>query len=193
MIKIKKIMLKLELETDVNYFATSDLHIGHKNVINFCDRPFVNTKEMHDKLIENYNSVVKENDVVFFLGDIVWSDSRTEFRRFMNKLNGIKKFIPGNHDRKKILDSLPSDLPKNFEILSDIVHLHKNNVPLFVLSHYPLVTWAGIERGCINLHGHIHSGPFSKKGFDTSFKTDKHLDIGVDNQNFTPYLFHKAI
>ena len=126
---------------------------------------------------------MKNGDKIFMLGDIIWSDSKTEFNKFMNKLNGDKLIIPGNHDKDKCL----RDLPSNCQILSDIVHIYLDNKPIFVLSHYPLVTWAGIERGCINLHGHIHSGPLSTSGFDTSFKSPNHIDIGVDNQNFTPF------
>lgn len=31
-----------------NTFLTSDLHLGHKNIIRYCSRPFSSLKEMDD-------------------------------------------------------------------------------------------------------------------------------------------------
>ena len=40
-------------------FYISDLHFGHKNIINFDNRPYFTVREMEDALIANWNSVVK--------------------------------------------------------------------------------------------------------------------------------------
>ena len=50
----------------------SDLHFGHKNVIRFDGRPFNSTEEMEDKLVENWNRVVRRNDTTYILGDFCW-------------------------------------------------------------------------------------------------------------------------
>lgn len=51
----------------MNYFI-SDLHLGHKNVLKFDNRPFINIEE-HDKtIIDNWNSKVNDNDDVYVLG-----------------------------------------------------------------------------------------------------------------------------
>ena len=71
---MKKLHLKLELGQRL--WFTSDLHLGHRNVIKFCNRPFENEKEMNEKLIENWNSVVDEKDIIFVLGDIQTNLSR---------------------------------------------------------------------------------------------------------------------
>lgn len=36
-------------------FYTSDLHIGHKNIIGFDHRPFSSLDEMTEKIIANWN------------------------------------------------------------------------------------------------------------------------------------------
>lgn len=61
-------------------FFTSDTHFGHANIINLCNRPFKDVNHMNDMLVENWNSVVSDDDTVFHLGDFalggsaVWSN-----------------------------------------------------------------------------------------------------------------------
>ena len=93
---MKKLHLKLELGQRLLF--TSDLHLGHRNVIKFCNRPFENEKEMNEKLIENWNSVVDEKDIIFVLGDTFWFNDSHVIKKVLNKLNGIIYIIPGNHD-----------------------------------------------------------------------------------------------
>ena len=42
---------------------TSDLHLGHRAVINFQDRPFGTVEEMNEALIKNWNFLVAKNDI----------------------------------------------------------------------------------------------------------------------------------
>jgi len=49
-------------------YFTADDHLGHKNIIRFCDRPFHNVHNMNKLLIQNWNEVVSHNDTVFVLG-----------------------------------------------------------------------------------------------------------------------------
>lgn len=49
-------------------FFTSDCHFGHKNIINYCSRPFDDVWKMNEKLIENWNKVVPVTATVFILG-----------------------------------------------------------------------------------------------------------------------------
>lgn len=48
----------------------ADTHFNHENIIKYCDRPFSNTKEMNEYIIQKWNSVAKEDDVVYHLGDV---------------------------------------------------------------------------------------------------------------------------
>lgn len=82
--------------TTVKKFYISDLHLGHKNILAFDNRPFFNLKEMTETIISNWNSVVGKNDSVYVLGDMFWNNS--EIPIVLPKLNGTKYLIKGNHD-----------------------------------------------------------------------------------------------
>ena len=51
------------------YWFTSDTHFGHKNIIEYCKRPFSSVEQMNEMLIKKWNNKVKVDDIVFHLGD----------------------------------------------------------------------------------------------------------------------------
>ena len=67
-------------------FFTADLHLGHKNIIKYCNRPFSSLKDMDETIINNWNSVVGKNDTVYALGDLVFGFHKYE--KYLNQLNG---------------------------------------------------------------------------------------------------------
>ena len=77
-------------------YFTSDLHLGHSNIISLCNRPFVNIEEMDKVLIEKWNRKVKKNDTVYVMGDIVWDKKKVAY--YMEQLTGRKILVIGNHD-----------------------------------------------------------------------------------------------
>lgn len=53
-------------------FITADLHFGHENIIKFCPLTrgqFKDAKEMNESIVERWNEVVSDRDVVYLLGD----------------------------------------------------------------------------------------------------------------------------
>jgi len=72
----------------MNYYI-SDTHFGHANIIGFDKRPFQNTLEMEEKIIENWNKRVTKDDVVYILGDFCWGTEK-EWLRILDLLNGEK-------------------------------------------------------------------------------------------------------
>ena len=59
-------------------FYISDLHLGHNNIIRLDNRPFKNMTEMETTIINNWNSVVSDNDQVYILGDMFWNNDREQ-------------------------------------------------------------------------------------------------------------------
>ena len=89
-----------------NIFFTSDTHFGHKNIIKFIDydgnrvRPFDTWEEADEIMVQNWNSVVKPEDKVYFLGDLCFN--RNYGDKLMPRLLGKKCLIRGNHDLFKL-------------------------------------------------------------------------------------------
>ena len=48
---------------------TADFHLGHQNIIRYCNRPFPTVSEMDDEILVRMNACVAEADTLFFLGD----------------------------------------------------------------------------------------------------------------------------
>lgn len=113
-------------------YFTSDLHLGHENIIRFTNRPFGSVEEMNDRIIQNYNSIIHKNDLVYILGDLTYKINVEESNKLIQKLKGRKVLIRGNHDLK-----YDSSL---FEDILDYKEFNYNKVK-YVLMHYPLMEW----------------------------------------------------
>ena len=80
-----------------NIWFTSDTHFGHKNILIYESdaRPFETLEEMHEVLIDRWNSVVRDGDTVYHLGDFAFGQ---QWVSIAERLKGRKKLIMGNHD-----------------------------------------------------------------------------------------------
>lgn len=80
---------------------TSDWHLDHDNIIEYCDRPFENKGKMNHGILSRYKSLVEEKDEVYFLGDLSFRgpDNLGWYINTFGKLPGIKHLVLGNHDR----------------------------------------------------------------------------------------------
>ena len=85
-------------------WVTSDTHFSHKNIIQYCNRPFENIDQMNETLIKNWNDAIAPHDIVIFCGDFCFArtaEAGSVTERFANQLNGLKLIVKGNHDFKK--------------------------------------------------------------------------------------------
>jgi calcineurin-like phosphoesterase family protein len=138
-------------------FAISDLHFGHAKIIELAHRPFSNVEEMNEQMVLRWNSVVGDNDEVFFGGDFMF----TKKDEWFNRLNGIKHLIKGNHDHKAVLALDWYSVHERLE-LEHFVTLDEAepDVPyMFVLDHYPIEDWNKRFRDSVHLYGHVHNVP----------------------------------
>ena len=100
-------------------FFTSDLHLGHANVIRFDRRPFGTVEEMDSEIIRRWNEKVHRNDTVYVVGDFLWSSHKQDARELIHSLKGKKILIKGNHD--KFL--LKTDAVQEFEDIMDYAEI----------------------------------------------------------------------
>lgn len=81
-------------------YFTADQHFGHKNILEFCNRPFSTIEEHDAELIKRWNETVTDADHVYVLGDFCYRPG--PWGPIVEKLNGNVTFLRGNHDPKKI-------------------------------------------------------------------------------------------
>jgi calcineurin-like phosphoesterase family protein len=79
---------------------TSDIHIGHENILDFCDRPYENIEDMKNDIRKKWNEKVAPEDQVIVVGDVFFYHTKEEAKKYMDSLNGTKILVRGNHDRK---------------------------------------------------------------------------------------------
>lgn len=148
-------------------FFTSDTHFNHTNIIKYCNRPFPNAEEMNEGLVKAWNDVVGVNDVVWHLGDVTWNHFD------INRLNGIKYLIKGNHDHQ-------TQIAMYFEHIFSY-HELKGILPknrAIAMFHYPIESWNGKYHGAMHMHGHSH-GTTDNTGL-------LRFDMGVDCWDMKP-------
>lgn len=181
---------------------TSDLHLGHRNIISTCGRNaescgenFSTVEEMNDFLIDKWNQKVKDSDEVYILGDLSFRSS-VSVKTYLKQLKGCKHLIVGNHDfqwQKNI-----QNMNDYFESVSNL-EVIKLNGKLITLCHYPLLEWNGSRRAGNQktsnswlIHGHIHNSR------DNIFEYIRDnlscaLNCGVDINDFEPVTFEELL
>lgn len=118
------------------------LHLGHLNLAKY--RGFQDEHYYHERLIQNWNSVVKSKDIVYILGDVTFE--KKEPYHLLNLLNGIKHVVLGNHDKKNHV----RDLLNYVDTVSGMID-YKD----YALTHCPIhPSELYFYKG--NIHAHIH-------------------------------------
>lgn len=166
---------------------TSDLHFWHKNICKYCNRPYETIEEMNEAIIANWNSVVKEDDVVFVLGDLGFCGIE-KLRHLMSQLKGKIFLIQGNHDSDKVVDKLYEEgLIKDYFKLLEVTIINDEECPnqQLTLCHFPMIDWYNKEKGAWMIHGHQHQLP------ETPSCSPKHYDVGLDKNGMTPISFEQ--
>lgn len=163
-------------------FFTSDTHFYHENIIEYCNRPFKNVQEMNDKMVENWNSIVGQDDLVYHLGDYCFG-SEEKIREINSRLNGHIILVSGNHDQKILKDRRfeNADMRKNkiSERFQKIVPFLETKVEdtTITMCHFALQVWNKSHHGRISIHGHSHG---------TLPGNSQQLDVGVDCWDYKP-------
>lgn len=159
-------------------YFTADLHLGHKNILKYCGRDFVNVEDMDLIITRNFVSVLSKGDILFMLGDISFSSTRAEkFLKTINELGVQIHYIWGNHDKGS---KVKRTIRENVEWYGERKDI-KTNGQRITLSHYKMWDWYKSNKDSWLLYGHSHGG---------SNELYKSMDVGVDCHKFYPVSLH---
>lgn len=142
----------------------ADLHFGHTNMA--IKRGF-ETAEQHDEyIIKKWNSVVHKRDIVYILGDVTMERPTTY--PLLDRLNGLKKVVLGNHDR-------PQDIPELLRYVHCVSGMEKYKG--IFLTHCPIHPMELEHRVSRNIHGHIH---------EHIINDDRYHCVSCEQVDYTP-------
>lgn len=160
-------------------FYTSDLHLFHKNIIKYENRPFQSVEEMNQTIIDNWNQRVRDKDEIYILGDFAFCKGESA-NEVLSQLNGKKHLIVGNHD--SFLRDRQFDASK-FEWIRHYAEV-KDSGYRVVLFHYPIAVWDCQHHGAVHLYGHVHSNTADHHPLLVNLQNA--YNVGVDVNDFRP-------
>jgi len=171
---------------------TADLHLGHRNIIDYCNRPFGDADEMNHALVDTWNEAVADGDTVWVVGDFALG-KLDETLPIVAKLNGEKVLVAGNHDRcwhghgRRAEGWTERYLEAGFaEIIQGSTKVKVDGRSVLVC-HFPyrgdshghdrFVEHRPIDKGRWLIHGHVHER-WAQQG--------RMINVGVDVTGFSP-------
>ena len=161
-------------------WLTSDLHFWHKNIIKYCTRPYKSVEKMNRCLIDKWNAKVDKEDHIFVLGDFSLERNPEKLKSIVNKLNGVKHLVLGNHDELK-----PDQYLKiGFTSVHTSLWLPYKDKMIY-LAHDPAVKTA-LKKEDILFHGHVH------KLWKVQPENNL-INVGVDVWDGYPVLLENAL
>lgn len=183
------------LAKDYQVCFWSDTHFNHK-----CEhwelplwkaRGFSSVEAHNEGLIARWNTRSKSDTTFFHLGDFIFGyDSIKHFKEIIQRLNFKDLYImPGNHCSgwKQVFEEQKGNIwyvseNKRVVFLPNYAEAVING-QMFVLSHYPILSFNGQAKGGICLYGHVH-GNLIKNEIGSLYSKAKTLEVTVENSPF---------
>jgi calcineurin-like phosphoesterase family protein len=123
---------------------------------------------MTEAMIKEWNELIGPEDTTYILGDVAFMGG-FDASKIMNRLNGKKILVEGNHDRKTLMDK---HFFESFEEVHKYLAIQYNGT-MVVMSHFPFLEWDQMHRGSVHLYGHLHGGT-------TGMEKYRMQDVGMD-------------
>jgi calcineurin-like phosphoesterase family protein len=169
-----------------NLFLTSDHHFYHDNIIEYSNRPFKNVLDMNETMINNWNSVVKQDSTVIYHGDFAFGRCTPhQIAEVVKALNGTIIFVEGNHDHTAVMKAhykynLFAEVHRDLDIRIITDAENKGDYIDIHCAHFPKLVWNRKHFGAWHSFGHCHS----RNGIAN--QSIYQHDCGVDGNNYTP-------
>lgn len=163
-----------------NLYFVSDTHFGHAKILTFKTstgsplREFSCVEDMDEHMIKCWNEVVRPQDKVYHLGDVLMDKKKFYL---LGRLNGHKRLVRGNHDIH------PTKLYSEYfeEIHGCRVFAGLPSKMCIAATHVPIHPDSG-SRWSLNVHGHLHSNNIMKG----HTKDPRYYNVSVEQINYTP-------
>ncbi|WP_107675059.1 hypothetical protein [Agrobacterium sp. LAD9] len=169
----------------VRKFYIADTHFNHGRILSMQPRPFESIEQHDEAMIERWNAVVSDDDVVYHVGDFGLGLNNPErIRSIFSRLCGRKFLVYGNHDVRRDGDLHPTLAGLEWSARPEAIMFVKDEGQHIVLSHYAQRCWQGRGKGSWHFFGHAH-GRLPAEG--------RSRDVGVDLPDvaFTPRTFRE--
>ena len=178
---------------------TADLHLGHGNILRFCQRPFLSAAEQellqslgargkwrvseeslrrHDEaLLEAINERVGPDDMLWVVGDFCWG-SLVDAMRYRGRIHCRNVYLVwGNHDHRSVGPAFSGTIEQGMiEVEGQAIWLN----------HYPMRSWNRSFQGSWHLYGHVH-GLLVAQDAEQDWMLTR--DVGVDACDYQPWSF----
>lgn len=146
-------------------YFTSDFHFGHDKEFLYKPRGYNSVFEHDQDIIKKYNSIIKDDDIVYILGDVYMMEPEYGVK-CLSQLKGQKYIIRGNHD-----SDLKWETYKDYATLLGYSTMIKYGKLSLYLCHYPTITSnvddsnKHLPQRIICISGHTH---FKDKFYDNN-------------------------
>lgn len=151
----------------MNTYFTADTHFDDEAMIRYDNRPFANASEMNERIVSNWNELVKDDDEIYIVGDIGNAE-------FVKRLNGKKYLIKGNHDTRTNDEYRALGFA---EVYDKPIIFNE----FWIVSHEPM--YVNRNMPYANIFGHVHSNP----AYNTV--SARSYCVSVDRNDFAPVDF----
>ena len=137
---------------------------------------------MNEAIIQRHNSLVRPEDDVYVLGDLILGPKLDEGLNLIKQMNGQLHIVRGNHDSDRRWDAYVY-LPNVVE-LAAAIYLHYKKY-YFFLTHYPCFT-SNFEddkkpwQRTLSISGHTHSKNEWNEGMSYNVCMDAHNCFPID-------------
>lgn len=195
---------------------TSDSHLNHLNVIEFSKRPFKDVAHMNALLVGelrlaeqrvlgvggrlvhcgdlcfNYAKFIEDHGPIFqtSVGKIIKCGNHDEIHSPRNNKTRDKRQIAAYmRDFEQVVGTIGGWEQEGIVLQDEL----DGKLVTVLVSHAPIAHMWGCDA---NLHGHLHNDVLLKTphrdGFEWSFESPTHFNVGVELHDFKPVTLQEA-
>lgn len=203
--------LKFLKEHGEKLFFYSDLHYNHELLMK--NRGFNDVFSYNKALVDGWNKGVDNDSTVFYLGDLILGakERGEEFFDYLIKnLNYKELYVASGNHFSGLRQKFNSLIEENVRI-DRLYRLAWNPTPdkivyfipnyyeiligktLVVMSHYPILSYNGMNRDSVFIFGHSHNNLTKNPWVKDNYLNGRVLDVGPESIGFAPISFDRVM